>query len=466
MTDAAAMLRNAPEPLKLLMGFQRLSEGTRDQVLVLERGKGIFVYDAQGREYIEAASSFYVAGLGYSEDELIEAAIGQMRRLPYYPSAQHRASDTAIALAEKIAAIAPIPDARVAFAATGSEANDFLLKFLRFANVTGGHPEKTKVIARAGSYHGGTLGSASLTGGHHEEFGLPLAGFLRVGQPDYFNLARSGETREEFATRMADDLEALILREGPETIAAFLTEPASFSCGLIVPPPTYWDKVQEVLRRYDVRCFADEVVTGFCRTGNLFGCETFGIAPDCMTLGKGLSGGYFPVSAIVMSGEFFDALEQGSDELGGFAHAATYAGHPVGAAVALKVIEIIERRGLVDHVRDVGPYLQKKLAGYADHPLIGDVRGVGIAGAIEFHRDNLEAASLAPSSAGCRVFCERAREHGLLVRGTGSTAIIAPPLIITRDQVDELFERFDRALKDTEVALANEGTISLGSARH
>lgn len=454
MTDAATLLRNAPEPLKLLMGFQRLSEGTREQVLVLERGKGIFVYDAQGREYIEAASSFYVAGLGYSEDELIEVAVEQMRKLPYYPSAQHRASDTAIALAEKIASIVPIPDARVAFAATGSEANDFLMKFLRFANVTSGRAEKTKVIARSGSYHGATLASASLTGGHHEEFGLPLPGFLHVEQPDYFNLGRAGETREDFAARMAEDLESLIEREGPETVAAFLTEPASFSCGLIVPPPTYWEKVQAVLRRHDVLCFSDEVVTGFCRTGNLFGCETFGIAPDCMTLGKGLSGGYFPVSAIVMSGAFFDMLEQGSDELGGFAHAATYAGHPVGAAVALKVIEIIERRGILDHVREVGPYLQKKLATYADHPLIGDVRGVGMAGAVEFHRDSAEAASLAPSSTGCRIFCERAREHGLLVRGTGSTAIVAPPLIITREQVDDLFDRFDRAMRDTEEALA------------
>ena len=453
MTEAETLLRNAPEPLRLLMGFQRLSEGTREQVLVLERGKGIFVYDAQGREYIEAASSFYVAGLGYSEDELIEAAVEQMRQLPYYPSAQHRASATAIALAEKIASLVPIPDARIALAATGSEANDFLLKFLRFANVTGGRSERTKVIARLGSYHGGTMASASLTGGHHEEFGLPLPGFLHVEQPDYFNHGRPGETKEEFATRMAEDLEALILREGPETIAAFLTEPASFSCGLIVPPPTYWEKVQAILRRHDILCFADEVVTGFCRTGNLFGCETFGIAPDCMTLGKGLSGGYFPVSAIVMSGDFYDALEQGSDQLGGFAHAATYAGHPVGAAVALKVIEIIERRGILAHVREVGPYLQRKLAAYADHPLIGDVRGVGIAGAIEFHRDGAEAASLAPSSTGCRIFCDRAREHGLLVRGTGSTAIIAPPLIITREQIDELFTRFDRALNDTEAAV-------------
>ncbi len=435
--------------MKLLMGFQPLAHGTRDRTLVVERGRGVFVFDEKGKQYLEAASSFYVASLGYSDEELIETATEQLRTLPYYPSAQYRAVPTAIALAEKLAEILPVADAKVAFAATGSEANDFLVKFLRFHNQMNDLGHRTKVIARTGSYHGATLASASLTGGHHEEFGLPLPGFLHTEQP-FRTSIREGESQAAFAERLADELEALILREDPETIAAFLSEPVSFSCGLVVPPADYWDRIQAVLAKYDIRCFADEVVTGFCRTGNWFACETYGIRPDAVTIGKGMASGYFPISAIAMDGDFYRGIERGSDKLDGFAHASTHAGHPVGTALALKVIEIIDRRDLLRHVREVGAMLQGKLGGYADHPLVADVRGVGLSGAVEFVSERSAGASLEPSSVACSIFTERARENGLLVRGTGSTAMIAPPLVITREEIDELFRRFDRALAETE----------------
>ncbi len=439
------------DALRLLMGFQPLAHATRDRTTIMVRGEGVFVYDDHGREYLEATSSFYVAALGYSDRELADAATEQMRRLPFYPSAQYKAVEPALELAEKLASLVPLEDARIAFACTGSEANDFLIKFLRFRSVMSGHERRLKVIARKGSYSGGTLASASLTGGHHEEFALPLPGVLHVSQPDFYNDRAGGESEDAFAARLADELEALIVREDPETIGALLTEPVSFSCGLVVPPVSYWERIQEVLARHGVLLFADEVVTGFGRTGNWFGSQTFDLRPDCMTFGKALSGGYFPISAIALSGEFYDALVRGSDKLDGFAHAATHAGHPVGAAVALKTIEIIERRRILEHVREIAPHFASRLKRYASHPLVGDVRAVGLAGALEFRRDeDGPARNLAPSSVACRIFCERALANGLMVRGTGASVVLAPPLVITSAEIDELFRRFDLAFTETE----------------
>jgi len=439
------------ERLRLMMGFQPLAHGTRERTTLMTHGRGVFVFDSTGREYLEATSSFYVAALGYSDAELADAANEQLRRLPFYPTGQYRAAEPSLRLAEKLASLVPLTDPHLAFASSGSEANDFLVKFMRFRSVTSGNEKRLKVIARHGSYSGGTLASASLTGGHHAEWALPLPGVLHVAQPDYLNEHRPGETREAFTERLAAELEALIVREGPETIGGFLTEPVSFSCGLVVPPPGYWPRVQEVLARYDVPLFADEVVTGFGRTGRWFGSQTFGLRPECMTMAKALSGGFFPISAIALSGDFFDALVRGSDKLDGFAHASTFAGHPVGAAVALKMLEIIETRDLVGHARALGADLAAHLDRYASHPLVAEVRSVGLAGALEFRRDQgARLESLAPTSVACRIFTERALEHGLIVRGTGASIVLAPPLVITRAELDELFRRFDLAFADTE----------------
>ncbi|MEA2626589.1 MAG: 4-aminobutyrate---pyruvate transaminase, partial [Candidatus Binatota bacterium] len=248
---------------RLVLGFQPLAHGTPDRTTVMTRGKGIFVYDDRGREWLEGASSFYVAALGYSEPELVEAAAEQLGRLPFYVSGQYRTTDVTLALADKLAALVPLANARVTFACSGSEANDFLLKFLRFRNVATADAGRTKVIARIGSYHGGTLASASLTGGHHEEFGLPLPGILHTSQPDVANGRADGESPQQYSERLARELEALIVREGPDSVAAFVAEPVAFACGLAIPPPGYWPRIQEVLDRHGVLCFVDEVVTGF-----------------------------------------------------------------------------------------------------------------------------------------------------------------------------------------------------------
>lgn len=444
-----AALSDADMRFRLVPGFQPLAHATPDRTTIITRGSGIFVYDERGREYLEAASSFYVAALGYSDPELAEAAYEQLRKLPFYVSGLYRTTDVTLALAEKLAALVPMRDARIAFACSGSEANDFLLKFLRFRNLAGADPRRTKVIARVGGYHGATLASASLTGGHHEEFGLPLAGFLHTAQPDRAG-RRPGETPEAYAERLTGELEALLIREGPDTVAAFIAEPVAFACGLAVPPPTYWQRLQAVLARHGVLCFVDEVVTAFGRTGNWFGSQTFDIRPDCMTVGKALSSGYFPISAIAMSGEFYEGLVSASERVGDFPHAGTHAGHPVGCAVALRMLEIIERRRLMDHVRNVGPLLQQRMARYTGHPLVADVRGVGLAAALEFRHDGGPVEALAPTSVLCRTFCERAAAHGLVVRGTGPSVIVAPPLVISQGEIDELFRRFDRAFAETE----------------
>lgn len=438
---------------RLLLGFQPLAHATRERTTVMARGKGIYVYDERGREYLEGASSFYVAALGYSDPELVEAATEQLEKLPFYVSGQYRAADVTLALAEKLVEVLPIRDARIAFACSGSEANDFALKFLRFRNVAKGEGRRTKVIARLGSYHGATLATASLTGGHHEEFGLPLSGFLHTAQPDLVNGRRPGESPEAYAERLADELEALIRREGPDTVAAFVAEPVAFACGLTVPPPSYWARIQEVLARHGILCLVDEVVTGFGRTGNWFGCQTYDIRPACMTFGKAFSGGYFPISAIAVSADLYEDLARASARIDDFPHAATHGGHPVGAAVALKMIEIIERRRLVEHVREVGPLVRARMERWSGHPLVANVRGVGLAAALEFRSDG-PPSTLAPSNPACRKLCERAFAHGLLVRGTGATVIVAPPLVITPAEIDELFRRFDLAFRETEEAMA------------
>jgi 4-aminobutyrate--pyruvate transaminase len=433
------------------MGFTNLSEAREREPLVITRGEGVFIFDDQGKDYIEGVSSFYCTALGFSEEALIEAAVKQMREIPFYVSAIHRTVPAVEQLAEKLSAMVPMPNAKVAFAATGSEANDALVKFLWFHNNAVGKPKRKKVIARLGSYHGGTIVTASLTGWtkYHAGFDLPVPNILHTAQPDYYNLAEPGESEEEFASRMVAELEKLILDQDPETIGAFLAEPVSVSAGLTVPPRTYWEKITELLRRYEIRFFDDEVVTGFCRTGEMFGCETYDFVPDCMSMAKGLSAAYQPISAVVMSEEFYEGLELGSDEVGMFSHAGTYHGHPVAAAVALRVLELIEERNILAYVQSIIPYFQAALRKFADHPLVGDCRTIGLAGALELVLDKATKKKCEPAGALATYFGERCRSNGLFVRPTGDAAVLAPPLIIKEDELDELFRRFGRALDET-----------------
>ncbi|MBK8959983.1 MAG: aminotransferase class III-fold pyridoxal phosphate-dependent enzyme [Proteobacteria bacterium] len=437
------------ERLPMLLGFQRVSDNTASATRFMEYGRGIYVYDTDGREYIEATASFYVASLGYQNAELIDAIERQYRELPFFVSALHRTSRASLELAEKLVSLVPVADAHLLFGSTGSEAIDFLIKLLRFGAVARGEPRRTTIIGRHGSYHGGTLASASLTGGHHEEFGLPIEGFRHVAQPDYHGEREVGESPAAFCQRLARELETLIAREPADSIAAFFCEPISFSAGFKLPPAEYFPSIVPVLEAHGIALVADEVVTGCGRTGQWWGSQTFGLKPAHATMAKGITSGYFPLSAVAIGKDLYRDLERGSERVGTLAHAGTYAAHPVGAAAALKTIEIIERDGLVAHAAAMGARLHAGLNAFRDHPLVGDVRGAGLAGCLDFLRRDADDRPInGDADAVLERVYEKLLERGVVARLAGRSLIIAPPLVVQADEIDEICRRVGLALDD------------------
>ncbi|MCH8037750.1 MAG: aspartate aminotransferase family protein [Proteobacteria bacterium] len=431
--------------------------------MVIVEGKGIYVYDDQGKEYIEGLAGLWSTALGFSEERLVQAAAAQMRKLPYYHSFAHKAPMPTIELAAKLIEIAPVPMSKVFFANSGSEANDTVIKMVWYYNNALGRPDKKKIISRIKGYHGVTVATASLTGlpFNQRDFDLPIANILHTSCPHHYRFGRDGESEEDFATRCAAELEQLILDQGPETIAAFIGEPVMGAGGVIVPPRTYWAKIQAVLEKYDVLLIDDEVICGFGRTGNLFGCQTYGIKPDIITVAKALSSSYLPISAVLISDQVYQTIADNSAKIGTFGHGYTYSGHPVPAAVALETLKIYEERDIVGHVRQVGPRLQAGLRRYADHPMVGEVRGVGLIAAVELVADRAGKVSFDPPGRVGGYFAERAQAHGLIIRNLMDTIAFCPPLIITEDQIDSLVERFARALDDTASWVENEGLASV-----
>lgn len=432
--------------------------------LIITEGKGIYVYDEQGKEYIEGLAGLWCTALGFGEEELVQAAVRQMRKLPYYHTFAHKATNPGIDLAEKLKKIAPVPVSKVFFANSGSEANDSLVKFVWYYNNALGRPGKKKIISRQKAYHGVTVASASLTGlpNNHRDFDLPIAKILHTDCPHHYRFAKPGETEEEFATRLAGSLEKLIQAEGPETVAAFIAEPVMGAGGVLIPPKTYFEKIQEVLRRYDVLMIADEVICGFGRTGNMFGSETFHIRPDAITVAKALSSAYLPISAVLLSERIFDAMVAESEKIGIFGHGFTYSGHPVPAAVAVRTLELIEERKILDHVRSVAPRFQRRLREFAGHPLVGEARGVGLIGAVELVADKGTKRAFDPARKIGTYCAARAEAHGLIVRGLVDSVAFCPPLIITEAEIDEMFDRFSRALDDTEAWVRQGGLRNAG----
>jgi 4-aminobutyrate--pyruvate transaminase len=375
-----------------------------------------------------------------------------MQRLPYYHTFAHKATNPSIDLAEKLKAIAPVPISRIFFANSGSEANDSLIKLVWYYFNALDQPRKKKIISRQKAYHGVTLASASLTGlpNNHRDFDLPLANFLHTDCPHYYRYGEEGESEEAFATRMAKNLDKLIQDQGPDTVAAFIAEPVMGAGGVIVPPKTYFEKIQDVLDHHQVLMLADEVICGFGRTGNMFGCETFGIKPDAVTVAKSLSSAYLPISAVLLSEKIFKAMVEESEKIGIFGHGFTYSGHPVPAAVANRTLELMEERNLIDHVRRISGPFQERLRSFADHPLVGEARGVGLMGALELVADKDTKQPFEPAM-GIGPYCvKRAEDRGLIVRPLGDVIAFCPPLIITEDQIEEMFSRFAGALDETE----------------
>lgn len=432
--------------------YTNLSTHPRTGPLVITRGEGVTVFDEKGQAYIEGLAGLWCTALGFSEPRLAEAAARGMRRLPFYHTFGGKAPAPTIELADRLLALAPVPMSKVLFSNSGSEANDTAIKLIWYYNNALGRPQKKKIIARKRGYHGVTVATASLTGleANHRDFDLPLDRFVHADCPHWWRFADEGESEEDFATRLAENLERLIVREGPETIAAMFAEPVMGAGGVIVPPATYFAKIQPVLKRYDILLVADEVICGFGRTGNRWGSETFGIAPDLLTCAKALSSGYIPISALLISEPIWQAMVAESEKIGVFGHGFTYSGHPVAAEVALETLAIYEERDIFAHVRRVAPVLQEGLRALADHPLVGEARGVGLIGALELTADNQTKASFPAARGVGGYLSRRAETHGLITRViAGDIMAFAPPLIIEPDEIREMLARVARALDDT-----------------
>jgi 4-aminobutyrate--pyruvate transaminase len=426
---------------------------TATEQLVIERGEGVYVYDSNGKQYLEGLAGLWCTSLGYGNEEIIETAAEQMRKLTYSHLFGGKTHPAAMELADKLSAMVPVEGGRVFLGNSGSDANDTQIKLLRYYFNAIGKPGKYKIIARERAYHGVTVASASLTGlqANHTHFSLPFEalGILRTGSPHFYRDGLPGESEEEFASRRARELEELIVAEGPDTIAAFIAEPVNGAGGVIVPPNGYFEKIQAVLEKYDILMWDDEVICGFGRLGADFGANKLGMKPQMMSLAKALSSAYMPLSAAVISGPMYEALVQPSAEVGVFGHGYTYSGHPVACAVASKVLDIYQRDNVFDHARVAGDYLQACLERFSDHPLVGEVRGMGLIAALELVANKESKQPFDDNSVGA--YCQQACEdNGLIVRALGGNGIaLCPPLIITAAQIDELVEKLGRALDAT-----------------
>ena len=431
------------------------------EVMIVSRGEGPYIYDDTGKQYLEGMSGLWCTSLGYGNQEIIETARRQMEQLSFSHMFSGKTHPSAIELADKLAAMSPIEDARVFLGSSGSDANDTLVKLVRYHAVATGQPERVKIIAREKGYHGVSLASAALTGlpPNHAHFQLPFEalGILRTGAPHYYRCAEAGETEADFVARRAAELEQLILAEGPETIAAMIAEPVNGAGGVIVPPAGYFEAVQAVLDKYGILLWDDEVICGFGRLGTAFGAEKLNMKPKMMACAKALTSAYVPLSAAVVSGDIADAIAGPAAEMGVFGHGYTYSGHPLGCAVASKVLDIYVRDGLFDHAATIGAYMAQGLAKFSDHPLVGEVSTIGLLGALELVADKATKQPFEGMKVG--QYCAKAAENnGLIIRPLGGNRIaLCPPLIIQEAHVDEIMDKLGRALDSTLDFVTAEG---------
>ena len=416
---------------------------------ILVEGKGVFVRDSEGREYLDAMAGLWCVNAGYGREEIALAMADQARRLGYAHGFLGQATEPAIQLAERVARLAPSGLGRAFFCNSGTEAVETAIKLVRYYWNLRGRPEKKKIIGRRGGYHGVTLGAASVSGrpDMHAHFDLPLPGFLHVSKPHFYREGRPGEDERAFATRLARELEERILAEGPHTVGAFFGEPLMAAGGVIPPPAGYWEAVQEVLRRHEVLLVADEVVCGFGRLGTPFGSQRYGIEPDLLTLAKGITSCYFPVSAVLVANPVWEALAATSEAREFFAHGHTTSLHPVGAAAALANLDVLEREGLLERASRVGPVFQRRLhEAVGEHPLVGEVRGEGLIAAVELVADR---AARTPFPASARVgmaLHELLLEEGLICRAIGDSLAFSPPLCISESELELAVGRFAQGL--------------------
>jgi 4-aminobutyrate---pyruvate transaminase len=432
--------------------YTQLRQLEKEGPLVIVRGDGVHVFDEQGNRYIEGMAGLWCASLGFSEPRLVAAAHRQMQQLPYYHSFSGKVPGPVTELVEALIRWSPVPMARVLFANSGSESNDTAFKLVRYYNNARGRPLKKKIIARERGYHGVTAAAASMSGlpSMHQHFDLPLPGIVRVAAPHFYLGGKPGESEAQFVERLAAELEATIQREGPETIAAFIAEPVQGAGGVIIPPPGYFERVQATLKRHDILFIADEVITGFGRLGQPFGTNVFGLQPDLITVAKMMTSAYVPMSALYVSDAIYQVVADASASVGTFGHGYTYSGHPLACAVALETLRIYESDDVIGHVRRVAPRLQQGLRRFAGHPLVGEVRGMGLIGALELAEDPAAHKPFDPKRGVGAYFVKRAQAHGLITRVLGGDIIaFSPPLTITEAEIDRMLGCVESALADT-----------------
>jgi L-2,4-diaminobutyrate transaminase len=432
--------------------FSNLAEQARGEPRILSHAEGVRVFTRDGREYIDAGSGLWCVNIGYGRRQIAETMAEQSRRLSYGLCFGGFSNEALIELSEQLLKLAPNTMSKVLFNNSGSESNDAQIKIVRLYNNLRGLPRKKKIISRRGAYHGASIGAGSLTGHPvvHNNFDLPIDGVLHIEAPDYFRRRDAEQSPGEFLQQLIANLESTIERQGPDTVAAFIAEPVMGSCGVIIPPSGYFAAVADILRKHDILLICDEVITGFGRLGEWLGGTLFGIEPDLITVAKGMTSGYFPMSACLVGEKVWDVISADAGSRGGaFGHGFTTAGHPVGAAVALKNLEILEKEHLLQNARSTGEYLLNRLrSSLANHPLVGDIRGLGMMCGVELDADKSAHTPFADQQGMASLLANCCWESGLMVRGGHGKvmAALAPPLTLSTDEADEIVVRLGNAL--------------------
>lgn len=449
MTDSQFTALQQHDSQHIIHPFVDNSALQKKGARIMSRAKGIYIWDEKGNKYLDAFAGLWCVNLGYGRQELIDAASKQMAELPYYNLFFNTSTKPAVELAKALADIAPPHINHVFFCGSGSEANDTVFRMVKRYWDLKGQPTRKTIIGRINGYHGSTVAGASMGGmGYmHAQGDLPIAGIEHIAQPYWFG--EGGElSPEEFGLQRARALEEKILEIGADNVAAFIAEPIQGAGGVIIPPSTYWPEIQRITKQYNILLVVDEVICGFGRTGNWFGCDSLDIKADMMPIAKGLSSGYLPIGGVLISDRVAEAFKaEGSGE---FNHGYTYSGHPVCAAVALENLRIIREEKIIEHIQqETGPYFAAQLATLADHPLVGEVRSIGLLGAIELV-NNKQARTRFDENGTAGTTCrDQSLAAGLILRATGDTMLLSPPLVITRAEIDEILRLIRIALDET-----------------
>jgi 4-aminobutyrate--pyruvate transaminase len=447
MKDAAPNSWEARADRNTFYGFTDLPTIQSRGAVVITHGEGPYIFDTHGRRYLDANSGLWNMVAGFDHKGLAEVAAKQYATLPGYHAFFGRLSDQTVMLSEKLAEVSPFERAKVFYTNSGSEANDTMVKMLWFLAGSEGKPQRRKILTRINAYHGVTAVSASMTGKpYNATFGLPLPGFHHLTCPHYWRNGQPGETEAEFTARMAAELEATIIKEGPDTIAGFFAEPVMGAGGVIVPSAGYFQAVVPICRKYGIPVISDEVICGFGRTGNTWGCQTFDFMPDAIISSKNLTAGYFPMGAVILGPDLSDRLDEASARIEEFPHGFTASGHPVGCALALKAIDVVMNEGLAENVKALTPAFQAGMARLAEKANIGEWRGVGLMGALEAVKDKATKTPFPGTLSVSERIANACTDEGLICRPLGQSIVLAPPFIMTPAQMDEMFGKLDAAL--------------------